>query len=60
MKKKKLEFPSCPNCWETCNIYPISSFDPEGKKFGGIFRCSICGWFDFDNIISPEDIKKFV
>ena len=54
-----LKFKECPYCNIPCNIVSICSYDKDGSKLGGIFKCSKCGWFDFDNILTPEDIKRF-
>lgn len=56
---KNKEFPYCPNCFIPCNITPISTFDKDGARYGGIFCCPRCGWFDFDNLIDPKDLENY-
>jgi hypothetical protein len=57
--KRIMDFKECPRCLTICDIVTISSYDLDGSKLGGIFKCRKCGWFDFDNFISPEDIRKY-
>lgn len=49
----------CPVCDVVCDVVPISKYDLDGSKLGGIFKCPQCGWFDFDDLLSPEDVKKY-
>jgi hypothetical protein len=54
----------CPICYEFCSITPISSiFDPEMKKYGGLWYCKFCNKY-FTNYFLTfsqiEELKKEV
>ena len=49
----------CHRCDTPCQLQPISSqFDTEGEKYGALWHCPDCGWYDIDKIIDPASLIK--
>ena len=54
-----VEWYTCPKCGKPCSIKPLSKvFDPEGKKFGGVWFCQTCNVYYPMRFLSYDDITE--
>ena len=54
-----VEWYNCPKCGRPCSVKPLSkAFDPEGKKFGGIWFCQTCRIDYLADFLTYEQIQE--
>lgn len=53
-----IEWKFCSRCGKPCSIQPLSKiFDPEMKKYGGVWYCEICNKYYSSHFLSYAEIK---
>lgn len=51
-----IEWKTCPRCHTPCVLRPVSSiFDPKGEKYGLMFCCATCTYFDCNRFYERKD-----
>jgi hypothetical protein len=54
-----IEWHNCSRCGKPCSIVPLSVlFDPEGKRYGGVWYCKTCRIYYRGSFLTYEQILE--